>query len=250
MSEQEMGANLAKYRALDTLDELLEAHRAAVESIRIVSRSEGFPDQLVVAMQTYYSFDPHKNEECKRRVLTNIDRAKKFNREDFFYQRRMLLIALCGLLDVAIKDVVAEKWAKDSHPLPKLPREFQREIERILGKVPSASRTEEIFSFVDHHFRRVKETKKRNHAERFRYWLSLVDEEPPSNADEDLIINHVFHVRNLAIHRSESARKILATENSSFWDQHKGEIRLGQKEITRCAESFRRFIAGIGFANL
>src|SRR5260221_3466198 len=101
------------HRALTTLDELLEAHRAAVESIRIVSQSDGFPKQLVVAMQTYYRFDPDKKEECTLRVLRNIDRAKKFDKEDFFYQRSMLLVALCGLIDVTVKEIVAETLAKD-----------------------------------------------------------------------------------------------------------------------------------------
>ena len=106
----------AKDRALERLDHLLEAHRAAVESIRIASRSDGFSDQLVVSMQTYYEFTPGNQEGYKRRVLDTIQRAKQIDKGDFLYQRSMLLVALCSLLDVAVKDMLQSNWRKAVPP--------------------------------------------------------------------------------------------------------------------------------------
>ena len=241
----------AKDQALDRLDHLLEAHRAAVESIRIASCSDGFSDQLTVAMQTYYEFSPGKYEECKSRVLNTIQRAKRLVTDDFLYQRSMLLVALCSLLDVTVKDVVAEHLTHNCSLFSGLPPELRNELEKNKSQSTFSSPiVEDAFSIVDSHFKRGNKLKKLNHAERYRYWLSLVLEEPMPDGNVDSIINQAFQVRNLAIHRSESASAALAQENSRFWNESQQTIRLGSEEINDIAKAFEHFLHGIGTANL
>jgi len=141
--------------AFETMRELLEAHRAAVDSMRIVSQSSAMLDELVVAMQMHHKFKPEDTPgEYKRRAAATVSWTKNLVSSGFAYQRGMLLVALCGLLDVTVRKVVAECLIADHTLIGKLPDELRLLRARDGGKKRKDEELlDDLFSIVDRQFK-------------------------------------------------------------------------------------------------
>lgn len=232
--------------------ELLEAHRAAVESMRIVSQSSAMLGDLAVAMQMHHKFKPEDTPgEYKRRATDTVRQAKNLVSSGFAYQRGMLLVALCGLLDVTVRKVIAECLVADNTLIGKLPNELGTLCTRIVRrKKKDEDLFDDLFSIVDRQFKNFPENGTISHTARFRYWLSRVDQEPSTSPKDDLVIDHGYLARNWVIHRSKSTINRLRRQDSKLVDSKNNIIQIGQTEIASIAKAYENFLGGIGFGNL
>ena len=243
----------ARQFALERIEELLESHRAAVESMRIVSQSEARLADLAVAMQFHQKFEPEKKAgDYKRRSHLTVSRTKKFVADEFPYHRGMLLVALCSVIDVAVRDVVAERLSDDRTLLDSLPQDLGSICKRAIKSNSGRHETprELFFSAVDSQFRYYPQERGISYTKRFRYWLSLVKEDAILEPNNDLIIDEGFLARNWIIHRSESAMRRLQLQSSRFLESSRSNVRIAQAEITIFAKACQSFVGGIGLSDL
>jgi len=92
-----MNAQVKQY-ALERLTSLLDSHRAAVESMRIVANSASNFEQLVAALQVHHAFRARKRDnEFEERAAQTVLHARDLIASNFPHHRGMFLVSLCGL---------------------------------------------------------------------------------------------------------------------------------------------------------
>jgi hypothetical protein len=238
----------AVWRGRQLIDDIVEAHLASIEALRILKGGRVLHPQLAALLHEHHDYNPTQSDAIKERTRRTIERAQIQSQRDYFYLRTGLLISLCSVIEITVRDVVAENVIQDTDLWKKIIKQLQAESKEY--KYFDPKNIVEVSDFLDQNFKRVpKAVYSRGQAHIFRYWLRLVDLEPPDDADDDNTIHQACSARNLMVHGSYRAKRRLKQEPMKLLD-NRGNLTIDQKNITKITLGIRRFIEGIGHRDL
>lgn len=228
------------------LAQILAQHNLCTAAIKIISRQDDYVENIKVLLHQKNKFEPDRirniSSDLVRKIITE---AKQSETEEFSLLCRNTLVALCGGLEILVKDVVAAKFIERPAFVEEL---GDRKLRIRAADFLSYTDEDRARALVDALYKDLPTG--HSHVEKFKKLFQFVGENIGVMTEKKYQdkIDEAYELRNAIVHRGSKVDLQLKASVPHF---NLGEpIEMGDSMFRMYRDAMLKFAGEIAYPDL